>query len=326
MDIGPRIIDGEWTIMARDDSVSPPVWRYPEDVVVHLGSDSLLAMPDDEEFAFIPAEPGGDLYVIPQTQLTEVAWLGWNTQDPNVVEQIAGGATLRFHGYEGLGGFTIFLQNGNFPPPTLLWDGDNPEPQDIWAEANTHVHANWIFTHPGIYYLDIEVLATLNDGTEVSDRDVVAVAVGDETDPEAAFAAAEQRRQDERKDPEEAASLGAETIPEDQTATNDEAPSGVEDSPNERAMGDEKVLRMLPKGRVKPSLRQMQRTQLREAGRKMGTHSRRVSLSVPLSASSFWSGHFTDSSGPAGHGTRSWITARDARPVRIGNCDDGARH
>ncbi|TDE88782.1 hypothetical protein EXU48_22080 [Occultella glacieicola] len=187
LDIGPRLPGGTWQLQIRDDSQAPPVWRYPQDVVFHLLDDSILPAPAEEEFDFIDAEPGSEVYVIPQTQLTEVVWVGWNSQDPEVVSQLAGGMTLRFHGAQGPGQFTLFLQSGNFDPPQLLWTSDDPEPQDIWADANTHVHGNWVFTEPGAYLMDVEVLAELTDGTSVSDRSLLRFAVGTAADPEALF-------------------------------------------------------------------------------------------------------------------------------------------
>lgn len=187
VDIGPRILDGEWLLLARDDSIAPPVWRSLRDMVFRLPETSILPAPADEEFAFIDAEPEEDLYVIPQTENYEVPWLGWNTQDPEVVDQLVRGMTLRLHSVEGPGQFTLFLQSGNFDPPQLLWTSDEPEPQDIWADTNTHVHGNWIFTEPGVYLLDVEVFGELRDGEVGSSRDVVRFAVGEAVDPDEVF-------------------------------------------------------------------------------------------------------------------------------------------
>lgn len=192
VDIGPRIVDDEWQLLARDDSTAPPVWRYLEDMVFHLPDQSILPAPEDEQFGFIDAEPGQDVYVIPQTEDYEVPWLGWNSQDPDVVAMLARGMTLRLHGVEGPGQFTLFLQSGNFDDAQLLWSSDDTsEPQDIWADTNSHVHANWVFTEPGVYLLDVEVLGELSDGTTGSHRDTLRFAVGDSTDPQQAFGAVE---------------------------------------------------------------------------------------------------------------------------------------
>ncbi|MFT0848386.1 choice-of-anchor M domain-containing protein [Actinomycetaceae bacterium L2_0104] len=194
VDIGPRLVDGEWELLARDDSVAPAVWRHLDDMVFQLSDASIQPAPESEDFDFIPAEPGEDLYLIPQIQDYEVPWLGWNTQDPEVIEQLVHGMTMRLHGVEGPGDFVLFLQSGNFDPPQLLWDsaqlaGEGSEPQDIWADINTHVHANWVFTEPGVYLLDVEVFGELSTGEVGSDREVLRFAVGDGTDPQDGFAA-----------------------------------------------------------------------------------------------------------------------------------------
>lgn len=56
-------------------------------------------------------------------------------------------------------------------------------------EVNTHVHANWVFTEPGIYRLDVAMLAELNDGTSVEDESTLVFAVGQDTDPADGFGA-----------------------------------------------------------------------------------------------------------------------------------------
>lgn len=187
VDLGPRFIDGKWRLQLRDDTKAPPVWRYLDDVVIHLPDTSILPAPSDEQFSFLDAKPGADVYVIPQTQNTDVVWVGWNSQDPQVVGRLNGGMTLRLHGVQGPGQFVLFLQNGNFDPAQLLWTSAKSEPQDLWAESNSHVHGNWVFTTPGIYVLDVEVRGELTDGTTASDRTLLRIAVGDRTNPQQAF-------------------------------------------------------------------------------------------------------------------------------------------
>ncbi|ROR97664.1 surface-anchored protein [Salana multivorans] len=189
VDLGPRMIDGRWTLQLRDDTLAPPVWRSLDDVVLQLPDSSILPAPDDVQFDFIDAAPGSDVWVIPQTQNTAVVWAGWNSQHPSAVEVMGGGMTLRLLDVEGPGQFTLFLQSGNFDPAQLLWDSGVDGPQDIWALTNTHVHGNWVFTEPGVYLLDVEVLADLADGTVASDRETLRIAVSDATDPEDAFGA-----------------------------------------------------------------------------------------------------------------------------------------
>lgn len=189
LDVGPRFIDGTWAMLARDDREVPSVWRDPERTVLHLGDAAVLPAPDGPDYEFLGVEPGTPLYVVPQTQAPDVVWLGWNTQDPQVVDEIAGGASLRLDGLDGPGELTVFLQEGVTGPPNVLWNSGDPLPQELWMEVNSHVHANWVFTEPGIYRLDVAMLAELNDGTSVEDESTLVFAVGQDTDPADGFGA-----------------------------------------------------------------------------------------------------------------------------------------
>lgn len=189
VDLGPRFIDGVWRIQGRDDSQVPPVWRLLTDVVTEVSEEARQPVPDDEQFAFLGAAPGADVYVIPQTQAPGVIWLGWNTQDPEVMNRVDRGVTLSMLGAEGPGHFSVFLQDGAFGPPDVLWDGSEADRQDLWVDVNTHTHANWVFTEPGVYVIDIEMSADLITGERVSDRAALRFAVGGETDVSEAFAA-----------------------------------------------------------------------------------------------------------------------------------------
>ncbi|MBE1878062.1 choice-of-anchor M domain-containing protein [Myceligenerans pegani] len=190
VDVGPRFLDDEWTMLARDDREVPSVWRDPERTVLHLGDAAVLPAPDGPDYEFLGVEPGTSLHVVPQTQAPDVVWLGWNTQDPQVVDAIDRGASLRLDGLDGPGEVFVFLQEGVTGPPNVLWDSGEPLPQELWMEVNTHVHANWVFTEPGIYRLDVTMLAELQDGTSVEDASTLVFAVGEDTDPEEALAGA----------------------------------------------------------------------------------------------------------------------------------------
>ena len=58
------------------------------------------------------------------------------------------GRPLTLEQVQGPGQFTLYLENGNFSKPQVLWDSSKHEPQDIWVEKNTHTHANWCLPSP----------------------------------------------------------------------------------------------------------------------------------------------------------------------------------
>ncbi|MFW0119839.1 choice-of-anchor M domain-containing protein [Rothia sp. P5764] len=190
IDLGPTLFDGSWELMFRDDSGLSPVWRDPAEVVLRGNDTSLMAVPDDPRYSFVHAPPGEQVYVIPQTEAAGVVWPGWNTQNPQVVEELGRGVTLTLEKVEGPGDFFLYLENGNFAAPEVLWDSNSAGPQDIFVEPNTHVHANWVFTRPGAYYLTVRAHAELSDGRQVSDTAQLLFAIGSEVETEQVFSGA----------------------------------------------------------------------------------------------------------------------------------------
>lgn len=187
VDFGPTLNTGEWIIQVHDDTASPSYWRHLEDVVLKVNDTALLPVPDSAAYSFLGQQPGTDVWVVPQTQKSDVVWAGWNTQEPNVLNSLNLGTTLSVQGVEGPGDVVVYLQSGNFGDPEPLWSSLEPFPQQSWIEVNTHTHANWVFTQPGIYLVDIQFDAELTTGETVTARDTLRFAVGDATDPQPAF-------------------------------------------------------------------------------------------------------------------------------------------
>jgi surface-anchored protein len=189
VDMGPRFVDGDWTLMVHDDAVEPSVWRTLDDAVLQVRDTALLPVPDDPNYEFLGLAPGTEVHVVPQTQSPDVVWLGWNTQDPEVLEQVDRGVTMSLLGVDGPGTVTMYLQAGNLEPPDVLWSSEDDAAQPVWVGLDTHTHANWVFSEPGVYLLQVEVAADLVSGEAVTDTRTVRFAVGEATDPDDARAA-----------------------------------------------------------------------------------------------------------------------------------------
>lgn len=182
VDIGPRYVDSTWSVMVHDDTnLAGSVWRRPEHTALVVDDAAKLEVPASSDYAFLGVDPGTALHVIPQTQNPDVVWIGWNTQDPEVMEVIDRGVTLDLVSVQGPGHLVVYLQDGGFGEPDVLWDSRTTGSQPIWVPVNTHTHANWVFTEPGSYLVQAKVSASLVDGTEVSDTRALRFAVG--TDP-----------------------------------------------------------------------------------------------------------------------------------------------
>lgn len=178
VDLGPRLIGGKLTVSLRDDSAASPVWRDPNKTVLRVREGALIQVPQGEDYKFLADSKR--VYVLPQTQKTQLVWLGWNTQDPAVTKLIQGGVNMRIEQVKGPGRSWLILQEGTFGKPKVLADSAASS-QDIWVDTNTHVHANWIFSKPGIYLVKVSFKATGVDGKTYQATTTLRFAVGDAT-------------------------------------------------------------------------------------------------------------------------------------------------
>lgn len=189
VDIGPTFVDGHWNLMVHDDSADPSVWRHPADAVLFVSDDALVDVPEDPQYDFLGATAGTKVHVVPQTQKDGVVWVGWNTQHPEVMQRIDRGVTLTMHQVQGPGQVSVYLQSGAFGAPEVLWSSAESDPQPFWVDVNTHTHANWVFTEPGVYLVRVEASADLLDGTAERSVEDLRFVVGEDIDPEAGFSA-----------------------------------------------------------------------------------------------------------------------------------------
>lgn len=194
VDMGPRFNNGKFELMLHDDHGETPVWRSLDEVIYRGSDKAILEVPNDPRYSFVGAPAGSKVYVIPQTEAKGVIWPGWNTQDPQLVSKLNRGVNLTLEQVSGPGTFSLYLENGNFSAPQVLWSSTKSEPQKLWVEKNTHTHANWVFTAPGEYLLKVTASAELSDGSTVSDTRYLKFAVGDSASADTLYAMEAQAR------------------------------------------------------------------------------------------------------------------------------------
>lgn len=177
-DLGMRLDGGELDVQLRDDAEEKPIWRVLDDVVFDVSDKAKQQLPADGGYEFTGAQPGQEVWVLPQTEVQGVPWLGWNTQSPALIAQASRGVTMEYLGHQGPGQMSMFLQAGGFEKPQELWNSAQPTPQDLWVDLNTHTHANWVFTEPGVHRVAMGVRVKLKDGSEKTTTKVLNFAVG----------------------------------------------------------------------------------------------------------------------------------------------------
>lgn len=208
VDLGPRLIDGQWRAGLRHDAEKGAVWRDPNQTVLRVNDAAVMTAPDSDDYPFLADVAGKPVYVVPQTQNPGVVWLGWNTQDPAVTATIDRGLTMRVGPVSGPGRAWLFLQSGTFGKPLLLADS-GAAPGDVWIDSGTHVHANWAFSAPGTYTATVTFLGTTTAGEAVSASTTLRFAVGDAASASEALAMAAPAAADAASAGASASSSGA---------------------------------------------------------------------------------------------------------------------
>ena len=208
VDLGPRLIDGQWRAGLRHDAEKGAVWRDPNQTVLRVNDAAIMTAPDSADYPFLADVAGKPVYVVPQTQNPSVVWLGWNTQDPAVTATIDRGLTMRVGPVSGPGRAWLFLQSGTFGKPLLLADS-GAAPGDVWIDSGTHVHANWAFSAPGTYTATVTFLGTTTAGEAVIASTTLRFAVGDAASASEALAMAAPAAADAASAGASASSSGA---------------------------------------------------------------------------------------------------------------------
>ena len=208
VDLGPRLIDGQWRAGLRHDAETGAVWRDPNQTVLRVSDAAIMTAPNSADYPFLADVAGKPVYVVPQTQNPGVVWLGWNTQDPAVTATIDRGLTMRVGPVSGPGRAWLFLQSGTFGKPLLLADS-GAAPGDVWIDSGTHVHANWAFSAPGTYTATVTFLGTTTAGEAVAATTTLRFAVGDAASASEALAMAAPAAADSASAGTSASSSGA---------------------------------------------------------------------------------------------------------------------
>ncbi|MDO5750450.1 MAG: TIGR03773 family transporter-associated surface protein [Rothia sp. (in: high G+C Gram-positive bacteria)] len=173
-DVGPVFSGSSARTAVKDDRSSPARFVAPESLDFVLGDAAKLALPSGFEDI---APAGTSVHMIGATQQPNVPWLGWNTQDSQLISQASGPITMSLSDFSGPGSMSVFL-SGNFGSAgEKVFDSTSRGSFDI--PLNTHQHSNWVFTAEGEYTVQLTFTIPLKSGETVSTSGTLHFSVGD---------------------------------------------------------------------------------------------------------------------------------------------------
>ena len=139
------------------------VLQLKEDVtgshVLHEAEDVLLRVKPEAEIDVPGGYPGAPRgFVLPVTQDPQLIWPGWDTNATTT----SGYTDVRINvnSVDGPGAVHLYTV-ANFGSVSPLLDGGSTQlPGTIHVPKPAHVHAQWVFSKPGIYKLNVSATAT----------------------------------------------------------------------------------------------------------------------------------------------------------------------
>ncbi|OUZ07626.1 hypothetical protein BHE97_16120 [Aeromicrobium sp. PE09-221] len=176
-DFGPIIENDALLPRVKDDRSQPPEWVDPSSRIFQLGAAAEMQVPDVEAYSFL-GEPGDTIWMIPQTQIADVPWLGWNTQHETVRSEVSGPVTFSLDGIDGPGELGVYLNDSFGGVGQKKFGSLDGFPSSFDVPLNVHEHGNWAFTEPGTYQVSMTLSATLNSGGQVSESATLTFQVG----------------------------------------------------------------------------------------------------------------------------------------------------
>ncbi|HAT1309054.1 TPA: hypothetical protein I8V71_002537 [Corynebacterium striatum] len=177
IDFGPKVVDNKLGFYVNEDDRH----NVPEDVALRVRDAQRVTVPDSlaKTLSFTGmVKTGSKIYHLPLQQDHNAVWPGWDTikvgQDYRdaAIEVRPKSAPTDGHWWAG-----------HFPtlsgPERTLADSTGIHTIKGVEDGPFHVHANWIFTEPGRYEMDMRTVN--NNGDKLTDWHTVTFLVGDST-------------------------------------------------------------------------------------------------------------------------------------------------
>lgn len=161
VDIGIAYENGAWDLHVHDED-NDVEWE-PDDALFYVGANGKAARPSGSQWDFLGTSAGSDVWIIPQTQATNLPFLGiageeidFGIFDNNQVQ-------LFLRDVRGNGDFAIY-NTDSFGTPQVRFSSANgfDNTDVINVPVGGHAHYNFAFTSTGLYEVDLEAVGFIN--------------------------------------------------------------------------------------------------------------------------------------------------------------------
>ena len=154
----------KYSLVLKDDSLTgekTSVMRSIDSVTWKVGVNARFTRPQsltDPSYDVLGAI-GESSYVLPETQNPDIVWPGVSTEGIDY-SLFPKGIDYEIRVLESPKDSRVaFFQTGTFGGPAqVMIDSANPALSRIHTDSPTHMHANWVFSRPGRYRLQIRAL------------------------------------------------------------------------------------------------------------------------------------------------------------------------
>lgn len=239
---------GKLDLKLKEDVTGSGVIHEPQDVDLQVKDSAFVDVPRQ-----FPGAPRA--YVLPMTQNQDLLWPGWDTMSTGKP------VDLVVDSVQGPGKVHLFTTDISGTAVSQLTTGGTALPGTISVPSPTHVHANWVFTKPGVYTMTVHATSgSMRSATKTYTwrvgRDATAAPSSASVEPSESPSASAEPSESASAEPSESASpseepstpVGDETVtplpdpsvdPEDTPSADPSATPSDEESTDPDNTGDE---------------------------------------------------------------------------------------
>ena len=169
VDLGVAYEEGSWDLHLHDEGND--IEYGPSEAVIDVNALSSVTRTGpfaNGAFDFLGVANGSTFYVLPQTENTDLVYLGFGAEELAESLFIGDEVRLRLASVSGPGHFSIWLDGATSTTPSLVMASSDGigDTDEYVVGAGSHAHVNFAFTQPGTYKIAFVATGVLaSDGS-----------------------------------------------------------------------------------------------------------------------------------------------------------------